>query len=302
MQTTASMPPASNRDFLLGLLRCMRISQWVKNGFIFAPLVFAAHFDRVDEWGRSGFAFLCFSFAASAVYVFNDWVDAEADREHPVKRHRPLASRTLPASLAAAAIVVLALAALAGAYVISPVVMLLIGAYLVVNVAYTYRLKHVVILDIFVIASGFLLRVETGAIASNIVPSTWLLVCTTMLALFLGFSKRRHELMFEAQATRRVLGEYSLAFLDQMMSVVTATTVFSYIMYAVSPETEARVGRWMLLTVPFVFYGIFRYQYLIYHKNSAQNPTDALLTDRPLVLTVVFWLITAAMIVKHAHP
>ncbi len=286
--------PASS---LAGLLRCMRPQQWVKNGFVFAPALFAGRLFEAPTALASAAAFAAFSAAASAVYLLNDIVDVEADRAHPKKRLRPIASGALPVPLAYVALVLLLLIGVGGAWFVAPPLALILLAYFGLNVLYSLKLKHQVILDVIIIAAGFVLRVEAGAAAIAVQPSTWLLVCTSMLALFLGFSKRRHELTLPSTETRRVLEEYSEPFLDQMMGLVTALTVISYLMYCVAPETEARFGRGMLLTFPFVLYGVFRYQYLVYHRNEAANPTDTLLTDRPLLATAALWAMAAAAVI-----
>jgi 4-hydroxybenzoate polyprenyltransferase len=298
MNVAESRPP---QGALRGLLGALRVPQWVKNGFLFAPLVFAGKFTDAALVLRLGLGFVAFSLVTSAVYLLNDLADAPADREHPRKRTRPIASGAVPATLASVAAGMLLVAGLAGAYALAPAFAGLVAAYFGINVLYTWRLKHVVIVDVFCIASGFVLRVEAGARLAGVPASTWLLVCTSMLALFLGFSKRRHEVLAQAAASRKVLDDYSPQFLDKMMNLAEAVTVVAYLMYAVAPETEARYGRGMLLTVPFVLYGVFRYQYLVYHRQTAENPTDAFLTDRPLLGAVALWVAVAAAVVLGAQ-
>jgi 4-hydroxybenzoate polyprenyltransferase len=287
--------PGGVRPFQL--LRALRVEHWIKNGFLFAPMVFAGSLDEARVFLRVGLGFLCFCFVSSAVYLMNDLADAPADRLHPAKKHRPIASGTVTPLTASIALSILLVAGVAAGFGLAPAFAGMLLGYFAINVLYTLGLKNMVILDVFAISAGFVLRVESGALLAGVTASTWLLVCTTMLALFLGFSKRRYELQLDTNETRKVLSDYSVQFLDKMMNVVEAVTLVAYLMYAIAPETEARVGRGMLLTVPFVLYGIFRYQYLIYHKNSAQNPTDTLLTDRPLLVAVAGWLITAAILV-----
>lgn len=280
-------------------MSALRLPQWVKNGFVFAPVVFAGRMREPALLVHAAMAFVAFSLASSAVYLLNDVADAPADRLHAKKRLRPVAAGELSPPLALAVATGLVVLALGLAFAVAPGVAIVVAGYLGVNVLYTWRLKHLVIIDVFALAAGFVLRIEAGSQAAGVPASTWLLVCTSMLALFLGFSKRRHELAGAAAAdgpARKVLADYSLAFLDKMMNVVEAVTVIAYLMYTVDPETEARFGRGILFTVPFVLYGIFRYQYLIYHVRSADDPTDTLLTDGPLMAAVIGWLAVAAVV------
>lgn len=275
------------------LLRSLRPAQWVKNLFVFAPLVFAEMLWEPGAFGRALLAFAAFSAAASAVYLVNDIRDREADRLHPLKSRRPLAAGTLRVGTAAAAAAVLAAAALALAFTLGLGFAAALGAYLAINALYTAGLKHVVILDVMLISAGFLLRVVAGGEAVGADVSRWLLLCTLFLSLFLAFSKRRHELAQSADRSpdqRRVLDQYSPAFLDKMINVVTASTVVAYSFYAVSPETVAKHGTDRLFwTVPLVLFGIFRYLYLVYQKQDARSPTEALMTDLPFVVNVVLW-------------
>lgn len=286
-----------SRNLLVGLLRSLRPEQWIKNGFVVAPLIFAGAWTRFDTIIRVGWGTLFFCFASSAVYLLNDLLDTQADRSHPHKRNRPIARGDVPRSLAWIFCAVLALSALAGAYLLTPMAVILIGAYLAINVLYTFFFKHQVILDVFSIAAGFVLRVTAGVELAEITASPWLLVCTAMLAIFLGFSKRRHELQLRTDETRRVLAQYSEQFLDEMMALATALCVMAYLMYTVAPDTQSRFGYRMMWTLPWVLYGIFRYQYLVYHRRSAANPSDTLLTDIPLLLAVAGWASTAIFIV-----
>lgn len=290
-------PPVRRRSTLSAFAAALRVRHWVKNGFVFAPVVFAGGLFEPGMLLPAAEAFVAFSLASSAVYLLNDLVDAQEDRLHPKKRFRPIAAGELSPPLVMGAVAMISLLAFGVGALSAPRVVLMIAAYGMVNLLYTLRLKHVVILDVFALSAGFVLRVEAGAAAAGVPASTWLLVCTSMLALFLGFSKRRLELAVVAdEPTRKVLSDYSPAFLDKMMNLVEAVTVIAYLMYAVAPETEARVGRGMLLTVPFVLYGIFRYQYLVYHRRSADDPTDTLLTDGPLMGAVLGWLAIAAWV------
>lgn len=288
-------------SMLRALLRSMRPVQWAKNFFVLAPLVFAGGLDdsRVLERGLAAFAAFCL--ASSSIYLFNDLRDREHDRNHPLKRHRPIAAGTLPAPLAAAAAVALAAVALSSAVFLGGRFGIVLAVYLVLNGLYSAGLKNVVILDALIIALGFVLRVLGGAAAVAVVVSHWLLLCTIFLALFLAFSKRRHELELmadDASSQRRVLSHYSPAFLDQMMNVVTASSVVCYALYAVAPETEAKYGGDVLLyTIPLVLFGIFRYLYLVYQRPGERNPTEAILRDVPFVTNMALWGLAVLWIV-----
>ncbi len=278
---------------LAALVRLLRPSHWAKNVFVLAPLVFAERLADPRAIALALAAFACFCAASSAVYVFNDIRDREEDRRHPLKRARPLAAGTVGVGAAAAVSVALALGAAAGAAALGvPFAAILLG-YLALNFAYTLWLKHLVILDVMALALGFLLRVLGGGAAIRVEVSAWLLLCTIFVALFLAFSKRRHELMLlneTASEQRRVLSHYSAGFLDQMINVVTASTVLAYALYSVSAENLGpEQSRYMVYTVPFVLFGVFRYLYLIYQKTSLANPTEALVADAPFVVNLMLW-------------
>ncbi len=278
---------------LAALVRLLRPSHWAKNVFVLAPLVFAERLADPRAIALALAAFACFCAASSAVYVFNDIRDREEDRRHPLKRARPLAAGTVGVGAAAAVSVALALGAAAGAAALGvPFAAILLG-YLALNFAYTLWLKHLVILDVMALALGFLLRVLGGGAAIRVEVSAWLLLCTIFVALFLAFSKRRHELMLlneTASEQRRVLSHYSAGFLDQMINVVTASTVLAYALYSVSAENLGpEQSRYMVYTVPFVLFGVFRYLYLIYQKTSLANPTEALIADAPFVVNLLLW-------------
>jgi 4-hydroxybenzoate polyprenyltransferase len=275
------------------LVRALRPAQWVKNLFVLAPLVFAQRLFEVETVGRALLAFLAFSAAASATYLVNDLRDLEEDRRHPLKRLRPLASGALSPAVAVAAAAVLAAAAVAAAFFLGRAFAVPLLVYLALNGLYSYGLKHVVILDVMTIAVGFVLRVLAGAGAVGVEVSSWLLLCTIFIALFLGFSKRRHELVLLTAAApdqRRVLSSYSPAFLDQMINVVTASAVLAYALYAVAPETVEKYHTGKLVyTVPMVLFGIFRYLYLIYQNPQERNPTEAILADAPSLINLMLW-------------
>ncbi len=271
----------------------MRPAQWVKNLFVFVPLVFAHRLDRLDLGLRSAAAFAAFCAAASAVYLLNDLRDREADRLHPVKRLRPIAAGQLGAGPAIAAALGLTAVALALALRLGRGFSICLAIYLVLNVLYSLALKRLVILDVMTIALGFVLRVEAGALAIAVEVSSWLLLCTSFVALFLGFAKRRHELALQPQSgagTRSVLEHYNLTFVDQMINVVTASTIVSYALYTVDPGTAARLGTpHLIVTVPLALYGIFRFLFLLYQRPDRQSPTDAILHDPPFLINLALW-------------
>jgi 4-hydroxybenzoate polyprenyltransferase len=283
------------------LVRSLRPSQWPKNLFVLAPLVFGSKLGDATAVGRGLLALLAFCATASAVYLINDWRDREEDRRHPVKRLRPLAAGTLPVSAAAAAVAVLVAAAAAMALFLGTGFALILGAYLLFNLLYTLWFKHMVILDVMCISLGFFLRVEAGAQATAVQVSSWLLLCTIFLALFLAFSKRRHEITLlsgEASGQRPVLDHYSPAFLDQMINVVTASAVLAYALYAVAPETVSKYHTQNLIyTVPLVLFGIFRYLYLMYQRADQRNPTEAILRDPPFLINIALWVLAVVAIV-----
>lgn len=282
------------------LVRTMRIRQWTKNVFVLSPLLFSRHLFDTTYLLRSVEAFFLFSLVASAVYVLNDIVDAEVDRSHPVKRHRPIASGALPVPVAAFAVASIMLLAMAIAVLVHPGFAGILGAYFGLNFVYTYFLKRMVIIDVMTIAASFVLRIVAGAVIIDVPISEWLLICTSLLALFLGFSKRRHEitvLVEDAHVHRPVLLEYSTYFLDQMISLVTASTLICYILYTVDAETVSKFGsKSLLYTTPFVLYGLFRYYYLVHQKQTGGDPTSEFLADAPLLVNVFLWAASVILI------
>ncbi len=283
------------------LIRSLRPAQWAKNVFVLAPLVFGSRLGDAVAVGRALLALAAFCCAASAVYLINDLRDREEDRRHPLKRLRPLAAGTLKPGVAVAAVVVLVGAVAAFGWQLGSGFAWAVGAYLVLNLLYTLWLKHMVILDVMSVSFCYVLRVLAGARATDIQVSSWLFLCTTFLALFLAFSKRRHEITLLAQGAagqRPVLDNYSPAFLDQMINVVTASSVVSYALYAVAPETVAKFHTQRLIyTIPLVLFGIFRYLYLIYQRTDLRNPTEAILRDAPFLINIALWGLAVLWIV-----
>jgi 4-hydroxybenzoate polyprenyltransferase len=282
------------------LIRSLRPEQWTKNLIVFAALIFGQQLMFPAAVGRSLAAFFIFCALSGVVYLMNDVADREVDRHHPLKAQRPIASGAVSVSSAVSAAGLLGAVALAAAWWLQPVFALIAAVYVAMFAAYSYALKHVVILDVLTLAIGFVLRAAAGAVVIAVPMSHWLLVCTILGALFLGLSKRRHELTLLAGAAsghRRILGEYSPYLLDQMIGVVTASTLMAYILYCTSPETIAKFSTdRLVLTTPFPIYGIFRYLYLV-HQRGAGSPSEVLLTDRPLLACIVLWAITVTAII-----
>jgi 4-hydroxybenzoate polyprenyltransferase len=303
VETRSLASPAHTRRgglALTGLLVSMRPEQWTKNLIVFAALIFGHRLFDPAAVGLSLAAFLIFCALSGVVYLINDVGDREADRRHPLKQNRPIAAGTVSVGAAMAAVVVIGAAALGVAFWLRPALGVIAAVYVTLFVLYSRVLKHVVILDVLTIAIGFVLRAAAGAVAIAVPMSEWLLVCTILLALFLGLSKRRHELTLLAAGAaghRPILEEYNPYLLDQMIGVVTAATLMAYIIYCASPETTAKFGTSQLvLTTPFPIYGIFRYLYLV-HQRGSGSPSEVLLTDRPLVACIVLWGLTVIAII-----
>lgn len=283
------------------LIEAMRPKQWIKNAVVFAALVFDIKLFNVDKFGQVAIAAVLFAMTSGAIYLFNDVLDADADRHHPLKCKRPIASGRLSPTLAKAAIAVLLVVIFPSALMLRPTFAGILATYIVVNVAYTFVLKHWVIIDVFVIAAGFVLRAAAGAVVIGVPISPWLYVCTVLLSLFIGFSKRRHELVLlddGAGSHRKILDDYSPELLDQLINVVAAATIMAYSLYTFS-ATNLPDNHAMMLTIPFVVYGLFRYLFLVHRKNSGGAPEQVLLDDTPLLLSIVLWGITAALILYH---
>jgi 4-hydroxybenzoate polyprenyltransferase len=299
--TPLASTPAAARPVALSLLASLRPSQWTKNLIIFGALGLGQRLFDLRSLLYATAAFAIFCALSGVVYLINDIADREADRRHPVKMHRPIASGALPVPVAVGAALVLAVVALGSAFALRPMVGVVAAVYLGLLALYSGPLKHIVIIDVLTIAVGFVLRAAAGAVAIDVPISHWLYVLTILLALFLALSKRRHELVLladRATGHRKILEEYSPYLLDQMISVVTASTLLAYAFYTVSPETVAKFGTDRLgLTLPFPLYGIFRYLYLVHQKEGGGSPAEMLLTDRPLLVCVALWAVTVAVII-----
>jgi len=290
---------------LLDVLRAMRPKQWTKNGFIFFPLAFTLN----EYWkpftaemyryiGLAVSAFVIFCVLSGAVYMINDVADIERDRLHPIKRNRPIAAGRIRPPVAIAVATILTIASLGASFALSVPLGIVAATYFLLQLAYTFVLKHMVLLDVFTIAAGFVLRVVAGAVVIQVAISPWLYLCTVLLSLFLGFSKRRHELVLlndQATATRQILREYSPELLDQILSVVTSSTVMAYTLYTFTYEKLPK-NHAMMLTIPFALYAIFRYLYLVHLKNAGGSPEDILLGDRPFLINVILWMVSVVAI------
>ena len=284
----------------LALLASLRPRQWVKNLFVFAGVIFSQQLLTPRIWPALA-AFAIFCGLSGSIYLFNDVADADKDRLHPAKRLRPIASGALPLGTAVGFGVLLLAGCLAAAFALSTAFGLVSLSYGALLTAYSLWLKHIVIVDVLTVSMGFVLRAVAGAVAVDVEISGWLLICSILMALFLGLGKRRHEylsLTGDAAAHRPILADYSEGFLDQMISVVTASTVTTYALYTMSPETVAKFHTRLLpLTLPFVLYGIFRYLYLLYRRDLGGNPSDLVVTDRGLLLDVLLWMLTTLAII-----
>ena len=296
----------SERSTALSLFVSLRPSQWTKNLIVFAALLFgqrgtAPAFLVPHAIGQAIAAFAIFCVLSGIVYLINDVADREKDRLHPRKRFRPIASGAIAPSTAVGTALVLTIGALGASWFLRPAFALVALTYVALLALYSGPLKHVVIIDVLTIAIGFVLRAVAGAVAIDVPISHWLLILTILLALFLALSKRRHELVLLADGAtghRPILEEYSPYLLDQMIAVVTASTLVSYVIYTVSPETVQKFQTdYLGLTLVFPLYGIFRYLYLVHQKEGGGSPSDMLLNDRPLLACVALWAISVAAII-----
>jgi decaprenyl-phosphate phosphoribosyltransferase len=280
---------------LIGLVKLMRPKQWVKNGFVFAPLVFSGQMLNPDALMYAFLATLLFCVASSATYVVNDINDMDFDRQHPKKsKSRPLASGLVSKSASLVLLVSLYLILVFG-YTVMPKVVLVISAYLVLNLAYTFYLKHEPVVDIFTIAIGFVLRVVAGAVALGLDPSAWMCITTLCLALYLAAVKRRQELAQSGYEGRKVLKKYSVALVDRYAEMSAASALFFYSMFVMSVRPE------LVVTIPFVLYGLFRYWYVVELLDGGESPTDALFADWQLMAVVFLWITTCVWTLSGIH-
>lgn len=280
---------------MIALLKSVRIEQWLKNIFVFAGLIFSPQLFTFDLFTRVVLMAIAFTIASSSVYLFNDLFDLESDKTHPIKKFRPLAAGELSPPIAMAACIILCLGSLILAYMDSINGLILIALYFILNAAYTLSLKKIVIIDVFCIAAGFMLRILAGTIGVGIPPSSWLLLCGLFMTLFLGFAKRRAEMMQIEDSSidvRQVLTHYSKEFLDQLIGISATGVIITYTLYTMSPETISIYhSPYLILTAPFVIYAIFRYLYLLHKKGLGERPSIDLFKDPHIRISILGWLL-----------
>lgn len=283
-----------------GLIRTMRPKQWAKNGFVYAGILFDQQILDAEPFARVTLAFALLCLSSSTIYIINDLIDIERDRLHPRKRLRPLPSGQLPVSWAIGAAIVLPLLALGISLPFSPPLTLVLLGYLALHIAYSLWLKNIVLIDVFAIAAGFILRIVAGIVVIDVTHfSPWLYICAGLLALFLAVGKRRQELILlaeEASNHRAAYKDYNMPLLDDMLRMVTTGSVITYMLYTIESETIRSNEHRMLLTVPFVVYGIFRYLYLIHVEGEGSAPDELLFRDWPLLLDVALWVVAVGVI------
>lgn len=290
---------------IFAMAAVLRPQHWIKNGFVIAPLLFSHKFDDWEMCIRAGLAFAAFCAISSAIYIINDLYDRREDQSHPLKKYRPIASGLVTVPVAITLAVILTLASGAAGWHINNRVATVVLLYFIMNFVYSWKIKHVAILDVMTIAAGFVLRILAGSLAIGILPSHWLVLCTIMISLFLGFTKRRAELVSlkgdtQSYGARIVLKDYSVAFLDQVIAIVTGATIICYALYTVDVRTqEVFQTRAMLLTVPSVMYGIFRYIYIIYHQNKGDDPTQTVMRDLPTLINLMLWVLISLIVVVY---
>ncbi len=276
------------------LIKLARPGHWIKNSVVLAALFFAGVANKSQSVLLALAAAGVFCLLSSAIYTLNDILDREQDKNHPLKKIRPVASGEIALGRATIFFVALAILGFLGAWIIGRQLFMISALFFILNILYSMWLKHVVILDVMAIALGFVLRAYAGAAAIEVPASKWMLINTLFLALFLGFGKRRHELLLleeNASSHRKILSRYSPYLLDQLIGVVTATVVVIYLLYTISTEVSEKLGTELLyLTVPFVVYGIFRYLYLIHKEDEGGSPTRVLISDKPLMINIILWL------------
>jgi len=286
---------------MLEMLRLMRPHQWAKNTFVFIGLLFGHAWHNPHLVTQAVIAFAAFCLVSSAIYTINDVVDLQQDKLHPQKSKRPLASGAVSVSAAIMLATLLSVPGLILAYVASPSVFVILSGYALMNIAYSLWLKHVVILDVFIIAAGFMLRILAGTLGIGIAPSHWLLLCGLMVTLFLGFTKRRAEIIAltdDKAAHRKVLEHYSPVLLDKMIGITAAGLIMSYSLYTMSADTIRIHGTANLIyTVPFVMYGVFRYIYLLHHQNRGSDTAHDLVRDPHLIIVVGAWAVATFLLI-----
>ncbi len=283
-----------------GLIRTMRPTQWTKNGFVFAGLLFDQQLDQPEPLARVVLTFFLLCLSASTIYIINDLVDLERDRMHPRKRYRALPSGQLPIRLAVVAAAILPIIAIVGSLILSWKLAIVVIGYLVLHIAYSFILKNIVILDVFAIAGGFVLRVVAGIIVIHVTSfSAWLYLCAGLLALFLAIGKRRQELLLladNAEDVRTTYKDYNLPLLDEMLRLVVTGCVLTYMLYTIEAPTIRSNSHKMMFTIPFVLYGVFRYLYLVHVRGEGSAPDELLFKDMSLLVDVALWVMSVGLI------
>ncbi|KAJ51584.1 4-hydroxybenzoate polyprenyltransferase [Clostridium tetanomorphum] len=280
---------------LKALIKLMRPKQWIKNSFVFAALIFSGRFVEVPLLLINVKTFILFCITSSTVYILNDLVDIEKDKIHPEKKNRPLPSGRISKNLAIIFDIIL-LGVVIGGSINNLKLFIILFTYLLINVLYSFKLKNIVIIDVMIITFGFVLRVEAGSISTNIPISPWLILCTTLLSLFLALNKRKSEIItLESKGAnhRKILKEYSIEFIDSMLTIVTPSILMAYCLYTFNSVQN----RSMMITIPFVLYGIFRYQYLMYKKNIGGKPEDIFTKDMPFLINILLWIVSVLIII-----
>ncbi|MBP7792026.1 MAG: decaprenyl-phosphate phosphoribosyltransferase [Candidatus Goldbacteria bacterium] len=275
----------------------LRVKQWIKNLLIFIALIFTNNLLNFNLFLKTVVGFILFCFAASSIYIINDIKDAEEDSHHPAKKNRPIASGKIKPSFAFLISILLLVFSLSGSFLLEKNFFIVTLIYILLSVCYTLKLKNIVILDILVVSINYVIRAIAGAAIIKVAISPWLLVCTSLLALFVILAKRRYELSLVSPTKhRKILEEYSIPLLDEMISITTASTISAYSLYTFTSETAAK-HNYLLLTIPFVLYGIFRYLYLIHKKNLGGSPENIFLKDVPMIVNIVLWIISIIIII-----
>lgn len=291
---------AKKRNLISSVLISLRPYQWIKNTLVFSALLFSLSLFKWDLVFVSALAFAIFCLASSGVYLFNDLIDYEEDRHHPAKRLRPIASGSLNKSLASILMMILMTGAIFSSLLINISFTIIIIAYILMNIAYTIKLKHVIILDVIIVSMGFVLRAAAGAYAINMSISSWLFLCTLLLAIFVSLGKRRHEIILlkeEAGQHRDILGEYSVSFLDLLMAMTGGIAIIAYALYTMADETVNRFETTgLILTTPMVLYGVSRYFFLVMRCNSGGDPAKLIATDIPTIINIAVWIISSGLI------
>ncbi|EOU1683670.1 decaprenyl-phosphate phosphoribosyltransferase [Clostridium perfringens] len=286
------------KSFIINLLKLMRPKQWIKNFFVFGALIFSYSFLNLNKTIAALIAFILFCLISSTVYIMNDILDVEKDRIHPKKRFRPIASGAISIKQAIIALVVLLAISMISSFMINKGLFFILVLYFINNIFYSFKIKNIVILDVISIAVGFILRVIAGGVAIDVSLSGWILLCTFFISLFLGFEKRRNEIIkLEGKANehRKILDDYSDELLKQFSDITLTCTVISYAMYTFVAYENA----YMMITNIFVVYGLFRYKYLSMKKGEGGSPTETVLTDKSIIIDVILWVITSIIILLY---